>query len=442
LAAWAEPDRRGFLRFFLSKIFVRIFVFFVLVFSFARTPALASPLQPLVDKLPFELDGFLEGAAAIRTREDPLQENDFDLGELRLQLEASKILDWAEFKYRGDFLYDAALQKSDFDLREANLIASPLDFLDMKVGRQILTWGTGDLIFLNDLFPKDVQSFFIGRDVNYLKAPSDAAKFSFFLEAFNIDLVWTPRFNSDRFLTGERLSFFNPAAGTKIGKNNRVNFIKPADWVKDSELALRIYKNIRGVELALYGYRGFFKDPAGVNASRQATFPALAVYGASARGEILGGIGSAELAYRDSLDDRGGTDPNIENSQLRLLFGLTREIVTNFTAGLQYNLERNLDFDALRKSLPQGAVLKDENRHLVTLRLTQLLFLQKLKLSLFTFYSPSDEDAYFRPSLFYEVNDNLTFSLGGNIFLSKKNHTFFGQLQDNTTGYLRIRYSF
>ncbi len=67
-----------------------------------------------------------------------------------------------------------------FDLREASLVFSPSADTDVKVGRQILTWGTGDLVFINDLFPKDWVSFFIGRDVEYLKAPSDALKVSAF----------------------------------------------------------------------------------------------------------------------------------------------------------------------------------------------------------------------------------------------------------------------
>ena len=79
----------------------------------------------------------------------------------------------------------------------------------MSAGRQVLTWGTGDLLFLNDLFPKDFVSFFIGRDDEFLKAPSNSLKFSSFARAANLDLVWTPIFASDRYITGERLSFYN-----------------------------------------------------------------------------------------------------------------------------------------------------------------------------------------------------------------------------------------
>ena len=95
--------------------------------------------------------------------------------------------------------------KGWLDLREANIEFSPADFMDVKLGRQILTWGTGDLLFINDMFSKDWNSFFIGRDEEYLKAPSDAIKSSFFSSAINVDLVITPHFDADRYIDGERV---------------------------------------------------------------------------------------------------------------------------------------------------------------------------------------------------------------------------------------------
>lgn len=402
--------------------------------------ALAS--GPLEMELPFELNGFLEEAAGLRTQNDPQQEKDFILGELRLQLEVSKGMDWGEFKFRGDFLHDQALEEFDFDLREANLLFFPTNFLDIKVGRQILTWGTGDLIFLNDLFPKDFESFFIGRDDVYLKAPSDAVKFSLYPEFANIDLVWTPSFNSDRFITGNRLSFFNSILGKKAGNNNRVNFDKPDRWVEDSELALRISKNINGYETALYGYYGFFKNPGGSDTLGNATFPRLAVYGASIRGAILKGIGNLEIAYYDSQEDKAGTVPNVNNSQFRFLAGYSQELFPNLTVGLQYNLEHNIHHEELINNLPPGAFPIDENRHVTTVRLTWLVMQQNVELSLFTFYSPSDGDAHLRPSALYKITDFWSAIMGANIFAGASEKTFFGQLKDNNNVYARVRYSF
>jgi len=128
-----------------------------------------------------EVHGFYEIRSGYRTRKDKYQK-DMSIMENRLQLDISSYTDWADLKFRGDLFGDLITEQADFDIREAYLSSSPFDFMDLKVGRQILTWGTGDLVFINDLFPKDWQSFFIGRDTEYLKAPSDAAKISLFSE--------------------------------------------------------------------------------------------------------------------------------------------------------------------------------------------------------------------------------------------------------------------
>lgn len=43
---------------------------------------------------------------------------------------------------------------------------------------------------------------------------------------------------------------------------------------------------------------------------------------------------------------------------------------------------------------------------------------QDLKLSLFNFYSPSDEDGYLRLNAAYKIRDNLRVEAGGNIFMA------------------------
>jgi hypothetical protein len=394
------------------------------------------------DGLPFNLHGFVEGGFGIRTQNDPNQHQDVNYAELRLQLEASKALESAEFKFRLDLFRDEALHEFNVDLREAHVLFTPGDFVDLKIGRQILTWGTGDLVFLNDLFPKDFQSFFIGREESYLKAPSNSVKSSFYFDFFNLDLVWNPLFNSDRFINGERLSFFNPFLSRKTGEREELSSREPEGILKDSEIHLRAFKNVKGYELALYGYYGFFKNPGGFNLAGEATFPRLAVYGASVRGNVLKGIGNIEIAYYDSLKDPRGTNPLINNSQLRFLMGYTQELLPDFNIGFQYYLEHRVHHDRFIRNLPPGALAQDENRHTLTVRLTQLLLQQNLSLSLFTFYVPSDGEAYLRPIVHYKVSDSWSATLGANVFTGSSDNNFFGQLEDNSNVYVRIRYSY
>jgi hypothetical protein len=199
---------------------------------------------------------------------------------------------WAQFKYKGDVWYDGILTQVRYDTREAWMFLRPSEYLDIKIGRQVLTWGTGDLVFLNDLFPKDWQSFFIGRDAEYLKAPSESVKVSLFSDILNADFVFTPLFASDRFITGQYVSYWNGSLGHLAGNESELDYEKPDQWFTDAEYAARLYRTVGAYELALYGYFGFWKNPGGIATSGEYIFPRLNVYGASARGPVAGGIGT------------------------------------------------------------------------------------------------------------------------------------------------------
>ncbi len=411
----------------------------------AQETAPAPSQQPWAD-----FSGFIEGRAGTRYADSPYHK-DPSLLETRAQFQFDRSFDLFHARLTTDLLLDAIdsdhsidLEKGEgfIDLREAFIITRPADAIDVKAGRQILTWGTGDLVFLNDLFPKDWVSFFVGRDEEYLKAPSDALKLSFFTKAASLDVVYTPQFDPDRYLTGERISFYNENLGRITGENNRISADRRESWFSEDELSLRLYRTFGAYETALYGYSGYWKSPAGQTTDGMATFPALSVYGASVRGPALKGIANAEASYYDSRDDDHGTNPLIRNSELRFLTGYEQELFPNFTASAQYYLERMMDYDEYRENLPAGMVQKDKNRHMLTLRLTKLMMNQNLELSLFNFWSPSDADGYLRPKATYKLDDHWTASIGANVFYGQRRDTFWGQFEDNSNIWASIRYGF
>ena len=398
-----------------------------------------------------DLHGFLDARYGQRLQSDPHQDQQ-SLGETRLQLELSRMGDWATLQLKTDLYYDDVVDQDNvdledgsgwLDLREANLLFSPHSQADVKLGRQILTWGTGDLLFINDLFPKDWQSFFSGRDVDYLKAPSDAVLVSFFPEWANIDVVYTPRFDADRYISGERISYWNPSLNRHSGNDAVISVDLPDDWFSDDEWSMRISRNLAGYELGLYGYDGYWKSPVGFDPpSGKATFPRLRVLGASLRGNLGQGIASLEAGYYDSLDDSDGTDPLLPNSEWRGLVGYEQEVMRNLTAGFQYYLEVMQEYDRYRDSLEPTATARDEFRHVVTTRLTWQLLNQNLMLSLFNFWSPSDQDGYLRPVAEYKLTDAWQVTAGANLFYGEDDHTFFGQFSNNNNLYAGLRYSF
>ncbi len=405
----------------------------------------------LLDEIPLNITGFWDTRFGGRLQEDPNQRQ-ASIGETRLQLEMEKGKTGILLKGAVDFVFDPVQEKyrADLetgkgwlDLRELNMTISPFSFMDLKLGRQILTWGTGDMIFINDMFPKDWQSFFIGRDDAYLKAPSDTVKSSFFSSVVNLDFVISPRFDADRYIQGERISYWNAFLGRRAGRRDTFRARSQNKWFDDYEYSWRLYRNFSGRELALYGYRGFWKSPGGFDPfSLAAVFPRLAVYGASFRTTLLGGIGNVEVGYYDSMDDRDGDNPFLNNDEMRILLGYERELMTDFTGAFQYYVEYMMDYEAYQDTLPPGLNERDELRHVITVRLTRRLLNQDMTVSLFAYFSPSDMDAYLRPKVHYKFSDRLAGEIGGNIFAGNEDHTFFGQFEKNTNLYAALRLYF
>jgi len=385
----------------------------------------------------FPLYGFIELGAGSRLDSSPYHDR-LSLGEARARLENDGSVSRFQYTAKGDLVYDEVLGEWDAQARELTVSTGIGDHLDAKLGRQVMTWGTGDYVFLNDLFAKDWQAFFIGRDDEYLKAPHDALRLSGYFDLANIELAWTPEFEPDVYPRGERLSVFNPMAGQIIGEAQAFVAATP----DDDELALRLYRTIGSVEWALYGYDGFHKSPTALSSDGQPTFSRLRALGGSVRLPLGPGLFNAEVSRHDSLDDPSGTDPRTPNSQWRALVGYEKELLTRLTGSLQLYLEHTEDHAELLSNSPTPRWEAEQNRTLVTTRLTWRDARDTVTLSLFAFYSPSDEDGHLRPRFDYCFDDNLSLSTGFNLFFGEETHSFFGQFEDNNNAYARIRYAF
>ena len=390
--------------------------------------------------------GFVELALGGRLSSDPVISTDKTLADIRDQLQFDKDFEASRFKFTADAYYDGVLDQSKIQIRELawqGSLSAIADFgewgnkFDIKVGQQILTWGTGDYVFLNDLFAKDFQSFFAGRDDDYLKAPSLSAKVSGFFDWANIDLVITPKFTPDNYINGDYFSFFSPFAGTNVAPGFEVSSpYKPSS----PEYAMRIYKTIDSTEYAAYAYKGFHKSPSSFTTYGEPYFANLRVYGASAITPFASGLLNVEVAYYDSSDDADGSNPLIPNSQTRWLLGYEQELIKNLTGSAQLYIERTSDFNALEENSLSPEFDPNENRVWFTQRLMYRAMQQTLTLNAFNFYSTSDEDGYLKLSADYSPVDQWQLSGGFNVFYGKDQCSFFKQFEDASNAFVRFKY--
>lgn len=370
--------------------------------------------------------------------------HDLLLGEERLRLDVTAWTDAveAEARVKLDGVHDGVTGDLDLELREAYLDYTAGD-LDFRLGRQIATWGVGDLLFINDVFPKNWVSFFSGRPLEYLKTGVDGLRTRYSSEALNAELLIIPRFEPDTMPTPERFFMHDDYASV----TNRDEEL-PDTTAGNTEIGLRLYRRFGNFDMSAHAYRGWWRSPGQrpddpVTPTRVTSiYPPLSVYGLSAQGQALGGVLSLEGGYYDSREDRDGDDPAVPNSQIRLLAGYQKQLWQDFTIGGQYYAEIMENYGAYQSTLPAGFARKEKYRDIVTLRLTQFLKHQTLKLSLFALYSPAENDYLLQPQVTYKISDRLSVSLGGNVFGGEKPTTFFGQFDRNDNAYINLRYDF
>jgi len=327
----------------------------------------------------------------------------------------------------------------DGELREGYLDLT-VRALDLRIGRQVVTWGVGDLIFINDVFPKDWVAFISGLPLEYLKKGSDAVSATGHWAGASLQLVAIPRFEGDTLPeAGGRLRFHDPMAAIEWRHTD-----DPSPSVEHTELGARLSRNVLGWDLSLYAYRGFFHAPAGEvepGPRLRLFFPPLDVYGASAQGSVVGGVVSLEGGYYDSRGDRSGRKPAVENSSIRLLAGYQRELVPDLTLSAQYYVQVMQKYDEYLRNRGAGMPRRSAARHVLTLRLTQLLLHQTLRLGIFALASPNEGDWYLGPEARYQVTDALSATLGVNVFGGPR-RSDYGQFEGNSNLYVVVRYAF
>jgi hypothetical protein len=400
-----------------------------------------------------KIHGFLEEAYAPRFGSSDARHRQYAMAEGRAQLKTDYYFDGDNFladwgtvlRAKCDFVLDLYQGgKCLTDLRELNAALTPLDILDIKIGRQVLTWGTGDYIFLNDLFPKDYVSFLIGRDDEYLKKPNDALRAMLYSDIINFDFAVMPFFEPNTVPDGYRLTFFDTFTGGINGVEAERDYVEPSKKAKNFVYAARAYRNFSSYETALYYYRGFDPSPKSYKneAAHQLYYERLDAYGASVRGPLLWGIANAEFSYYYSPEDTEGDIRTIQNSMVKYLIGYEKDMGNDFRMGFQYYVEQTADYKEYKNALLQADYSWPQFRHLITNRLTKMFANQTVKISIFSFFSPSDLDAYIRPTMEWKATDAWTLTIGANLPWGKDAWTEFGSLQKNKNVFARLRYSF
>lgn len=405
---------------------------------FARLAfAAALLLAPALARADVAFSGFLQQNTAVNARASNPDGQHYKWMEELAQLKLDASGGAWRLRATGDLAWDNLWHQNRSDVRELYVDYAAGNW-DTRIGRQIITWGLGDLIFVNDVFPKDFEALVAGRPLGYLKLGVDAIKLGFYPEFANFELVLAPTFREGGIPDPRRFHLYDPMpAVTNRGTD------KPGQ----GDAALRIYRDIAGWDAALYLYRGFQRTPSmwpdSMTAPTRITYfyPRLSVYGASASGRVGDGVLNLEAAWYDSRQDRSGSSFAVPNSQTRLLVGYQIQPAEDLSLNIQYYVEYMHDYASYLAALPAGFPVDTRWSHTVTTRLTQFFLHQTLWFSVYALYGGSNGDRFVNPELRYSFTDRIWGAVGVNYFDGKP-WGQFGQFTPDDNVYLQMRYEF
>jgi len=134
------------------------------------------------------IHGFIQGNYSADITSSNPDGKDLKWAEERLQLKLDTDKGPFHLFLKTDAFHDHIDDASHLELREGYVDYTSSNY-DLRIGRQIVTWGVGDLVFINDVFPKDYEAFFSGRPMEYLKIGSDAVKIGMYPSFASAELI-------------------------------------------------------------------------------------------------------------------------------------------------------------------------------------------------------------------------------------------------------------
>ncbi len=376
---------------------------------------------------------------------------DFSIIQQTLNLSFMKRSEKGAFK-ANPMLYHYKSDSLQFILRELYLDMYFNKF-DFRIGKQQVVWGKADGVFITDIVSPLNLSEFLLPDFDEIRTGVIAAKMNYYIGNSTLEAIWIPLFTPTVRPATNSIWYIQPDFPAPPSFDWNKSKINPS--LENSELFLKWSAMTSKVDFEIMGGYTWDDNPAmhvqkefGMNTSTTPPSPILsglkitpkhhrlAVVGGSFSTEIKGVIVRFEGAYYNGkyfqTDDPLAIDALIQKDYL------------HYVAGVDFNISSvKLSTQFIQKYILDHNDNMSENKiqNTATFMARYDMMRETLHLELFSYIGLSDYDALIRPKITYDFDDSFSILLGGNIFVGERDGQF-GQYQDNTMAYLKIKYNF
>ena len=324
-------------------------------------------------------------------------------------------------------------------LREGYLNYSAGD-ADFRIGKQIIAWGRADRLNPTDnLTPYNYTLLTSENDDQRLGTA--AVKMTYHFHDTSLTGIWIPSFTPNVFpLAAPPGTYFTEQSP------------------RSNQVALKLDRSGGAVDWSVSYFSGLDLNPDfGIGATGSSgtnlilKHNRIRVLGMDAA-TVVGRYGlRAEAAY-SWTSNTGPNDSLVKKSFIYVVAGGDRTIFNNLNINVQYYFHHVTDYQdphtiansLLRTLAIQAAILSqqlDRFEHGVSIRVSNNWLNETLKGEIAGLYSLTHGDYVLKPKLVYAFNDQLTGTLGLDIYRGGAD-TFYGQLRGISSIFVEMKSSF
>ncbi len=389
-----------------------------------------------------EISGFARTYEGVK-----VDNGDFTIIQQTLNLNFAKSGDKVSFKANPMiFLFNA--DSLNFRMRELYMDMY-FDNFDLRVGKQQIVWGKADGVFITDIVSPLNLSEFLLPDFDEIRTGVIAAKLDYYIGNSTIEAIWIPQFTPTIRPDDNSIWYVQPEFPAPPTFDWSKSIINPS--LENSELFLKWSAMTSKIDFELMGGYTWDDNPTmhiqkefdmssgspvltGLNITPQ--YHRLTVTGGSFSTEVKGIIFRGEAAYYNGKYFQT-QDPMAEDA-------LIKKDYLHYVVGLDFNIGSvKLSTQFIQKYILDYSDMMSENEfhNTATFMARYDMMRETLHLELFSYIGLSNEDALIRPKISYDFDDSFSLLLGANIFVGERKGSF-GQYQDNSMIYIKIKYNF
>ncbi len=389
-----------------------------------------------------ELSGFVRTYEGINYKT-----GEFSIIQQTLNLNFAKSGDKVAFKANPMmFLYNA--DSLNFRMRELYLDMY-FDNFDIRIGRQQVVWGKADGVFITDIVSPLNLTEFLLPDFDEIRMGVTAVKINYYIGNSTIEAIAIPQFTPTERPNDYSIWYIEPDFPAPPTFDWSKSEITPS--IENTEVFLKYSAMTSKIDFEIMGGYTWDDNPAmhiqkefdmstgspvlvGLNITPQ--HHRLGIGGGSFSTEIKGIILRGEAAYYNGkyfqTADPLATDALIQKDYLHYVVGLDFSI-GSVKLSTQFIQQYIFDYDTMMD--------KTEFKNTATFLARYDMLRETLHLEIFSYIGLDDNDALIRPKITYDFDDSFSVLLGSNIFIGER-AGMFGQYQDNSMIYAKIKYSF